>query len=69
MSFAGCATKSSPKEDDLSRPCILGAVPASQLEQVRVWAESARVGDYLLNPTCDEQQMERDVNEIRRDTR
>lgn len=65
----GCKSGLPPNALEEGRSCILGIVPPSQVEQVQVWAPSAQVHDYLLNPSCDEAEMTRSLNEIRRDTR
>jgi hypothetical protein len=68
-SFAGCQTKLPPNDPIEGRPCILGVVPPSQVDQVRVWAEGAHSGDLLVSPACDEVDVTRLLNEIRRNTR
>jgi hypothetical protein len=69
LSCAGCGTKLPPNAPVEGRACFLGAVPPSQVEQVQVWAPTARISDLLINPYCDDEETRRLLNEIRRDTR
>lgn len=67
--LAGCATKLPANTLEQGRSCILGVVPPSQVDQVQVWAESAQVGDMLMNLWCDAREIESALNEVRRLTR
>ena len=65
VSLLGCATPLPPKEDN-TRSCYIGLVKQEDLLYVQTWAKQAQVGDLLVSRSCDNQNTEQKLNDIRR---
>ena len=63
---SGCTPKPPPPTD--SRSCYVGLLPELHVVQARGWAPQARAGDLLINPSCDAEETERLLNDVRRQT-